>query len=188
MTESANFDDDVQAGDLLVTAVDYDEASGARLTMVTDSLGDTFAVAVGPYDGQGIREYITYAIARASGPNTVTATLDSTTTSFFEVRLHEYSGIAAVSTFDVGASGTGTSNAMNGMVTSPITTAANNELIFEMGICGTCMASMGFNQRSNFADDFTADEIARIAGVYQGYGTETEGSGWAMSIAAFRGL
>jgi hypothetical protein len=188
MSGAATFDGDVQKGDVIIVGFDYDQASGATLSNVTDSQGNAYGVAIGPFDGAGIREYIAFAPVQASGSDTVTVTLDATTTSFFEVRLHEYAGLSVVKTFDVAASGTGTSDAVDGMTTPPITTTSSNELVFAMGICGTCTPAGGFTLRSNFDSDFTADEMAPTAGAYAGVGTETVGSGWAFSIAAFRGL
>jgi hypothetical protein len=186
--ESANFNSNVQTGNLIIVGFDYDSTSGATLANVTDSISNIYQVAVGPFDGAGIREYIVYAVNQGSGPDSVKVTLNASTTSFFEVRLHEYSGLAAKNPFDRGVSATGTSTAVDGMVTPPIVTSANNELIFGLGVCGICTSGTGFTLRSNFADDVTEDEIAATVGSYQGFATMTSGSGWAMSIAAFRGL
>jgi hypothetical protein len=176
------------AGDAIIVAIDFPTSSGATVTSVEDTLTNTYQSALGPYDGSGSRQYVYYAINRETGSNTVTVNLSATARC--EVYIHEYSGLAATGTLDVGAvdSASGASDEDGGLVVGPITTNAPNELVFAFATCSdSCLPGSGFRQRSNFDGNFTADTIGKTSGSYELVGTATKGP-WVASLLAFRGL
>jgi hypothetical protein len=182
------FATDVQKGDTLIVAIDFGTASGATVTEVTDTLGDTYDVVLGPFEGAGVRQYIYYAISGATGPDAVTVTISASTE--IEVYLHEYSGLAQVGTVDIGASDStsGVSDADGGVVVGPIVTHSSNELLFVFATCtNACVAGPGFLTRSTFDGNLTEDRIAVAPASYTGVATAIDG-GWAASMSAFHGL
>jgi hypothetical protein len=187
-SNSVAFLSDVQEGNTLIVALDFDTSSGGTVMGVTDSLGNTYTKVLGPYEGQGATQYVYYATSRVSGPDTVTVSIDVSVDA--EIYLHEYSGLALTNTFDVGAyaSNAGTSDVVDGMTAGPLTTSSSNELIFAVGTCydygepGT-----GFTQRSKLDGNLTEDEIVSSPGEYPAVATAFGGA-WAMSAVAFHGL
>jgi hypothetical protein len=182
------FSSDVQEGNVLVVPFDFGTASGGVVADVTDTLGNTFYKVLGPYDGQGARQYIFYAVGAASGADAVTVTI--TVSSEIELYLHEYSGLAQTKTLDLGASALamGTSDAVNGATAGPITTSSSNELVFAFATCNdSCAPGPGFIQRSAFDGNCTEDEIAKAPGAYTAVATAMNG-GWVMSVFALHGL
>ena len=102
------------AGNTNIVAIGWNNAT-SNITSVTDSAGNTYQVAVPTARGSGVSQAIYYATnikAAAAGTNTVTATFN-TATPYVDVRALEYSGLAAVNPFDVGASASGTGTAAN---------------------------------------------------------------------------
>jgi hypothetical protein len=182
------FATDVQKGHTLIVALDFGTASAATVTKVTDTLGDTYDLVLGPYEGGGVWQYIYYAISGATGPDAVTVTISAS--AEVEVYLHEYSGLAQVGTVDTGASDStsGVSDADGGVVVGPIVTHASNELVFVFATCAnSCVAGPGFLTRSTFDGNLTEDRIAVAPASYKGVATAIDG-GWAASMLAFHGL
>ena len=96
------------AGNTNVVAIGWNNAT-STITSVTDSAGNTYQLAVPTARGTGVSQATYYAPnikAAAAGTNTVTATFN-TATPYVDVRALEYSGLAAVSPFDVGRLGIG---------------------------------------------------------------------------------
>ena len=93
---------------------------------VTDSAGNTYALAIGPTTGTALRQSIYYAKNILGGTsNTVTVLFNQGATKP-DVRILEYSGVDTSSPLDVSAGAGGNSNiADSGFVT----THAANELI-----------------------------------------------------------
>jgi hypothetical protein len=113
----------VTAQDAIVVAIGYDNLSGV---MVSDTQGNRYVPVVGPFDN-GARYWIFAAFNAKGGSDTVTATVDVTTTTTFEIYVHEFGGIAA---FDNGAARSGVSTAVDGMTSGPATISCGNELIW----------------------------------------------------------
>ena len=91
------------AGDLLVVVVGWDDST-TNVSAVSDSLGNSYALAVGPTRRNGsASQSIYYALGAAAGNNTVTVVLNHAA-PYVDLRVLEYNGVSA---FDkaVGASG-----------------------------------------------------------------------------------
>ncbi len=185
-TVSVAFANGVGAGDAIIVAVALGAGGGATLSQVTDSLGNTYQIVVTPAtspQSDTLAQYIAFASNVLGGTDTVTVTLSSTT--YFDVYIHEYSGVALANAFDVGAAFTGTSDATNAMASGFATTQGNSELIFGFGTShGTVTPGTGFTGRSTFDGNLTEDMIAVTPGSYQATATSSNGN-WAMSFGAF---
>ena len=174
------------AGNTNVVAIGWNNAT-SNITSVTDSAGNTYQVAVPTARGSGVSQAIYYASnikAAAAGTNTVTATFN-TATPYVDVRALEYSGLAAVSPFDVGASASGTGTAAN---SGPVTTTAANELVFGAGITTGGFSTAGTNFTSRIITapdaDIAQDRIVTSAGAYSA--TAPVSGAWVMQIATFK--
>jgi len=182
-----SFGASVTAGNLVIAAFDYQNATGrnAMAAAVADSLDDTFAL-VGPHDGPSARrQYVAYAIARASGACTVTVTLTEDPGGYFELRLHEYASVSQTAPFDVAASGAGTATGLDAAQTASFVTSEPNELVFGMVIDGTVSAGTGFTLRGDHYLDVTEELIATTSGTYRV--TATPSGPWVATAAVFRG-
>ncbi len=89
------------AGNLNVVEVGWNDTTSSVNT-VTDSKGNSYALAVGPTSGTGLRQSIYYAKNIVGGSNTVTVTF-SKAAAAVDVRILEYSGLDTVSPLDVTA-------------------------------------------------------------------------------------
>ncbi|MEO8842318.1 MAG: hypothetical protein ABI591_00045 [Kofleriaceae bacterium] len=174
----------VVAGHLIVLAIGYDHTADVKLALVTGSSGDQFTV-LGPADGSPNRQYLAYAIAANSGPDTFTATLDADADTYLELRSHEYANVDAVDPLDqyIAASGT---VPIQPSVT--LTTTAPNELLFAFVVTvgGVTTAGAGFTAVTTAADDITEDRVAAEPGSYQVTAMSDMGD-WTLSAAAIRG-
>ena len=89
-------------GNLLVVLAGWNDAT-ASVSSVTDSLGDTFALAVGPTRRTTVlSQSIYYAKNIAGGSNSVTVRF-SRAAKFVDIRVLEYAGVDTVSPFESAA-------------------------------------------------------------------------------------
>ena len=126
-TLSGQLPQDIVAGDTLIVTVDLTPSES--LVSVTDSIGSTYAIA-GPFDGPGLRDYITVATVATAGPVVVTATVDNAP-NLFGLRLHELSGIAPAP-LDVSGGSGGTTDTPATVSGPPLTTTSGGELVFAL--------------------------------------------------------
>ena len=178
---------DVTAGNLLLHMIDYVPGTTIQLASITDDKSNTYQV-IGPFDGNGnIRHYLAWSIAATAGPTTVTATLTGAPSTFFDLRLHEYENVDPIAPIQATASATGTTTAVDGAQSAPVTTVAPNQLIFgAITFFGVGTGGTGFTIRSTFDGDVTEDMVAPTPGVYRAIGTSS-GSSWTATVAAIRG-
>jgi hypothetical protein len=168
----------VTAGDTLVLCAD---ASSSTSLSVMDTLGSQFLVAYSTIDGSGTQSGVGYAIGVAGGAETVTFGIQASgPVDFLEAYVQEYSGIGA---FDVATAMSGTATLME---SGYATTTAPNELVFGFGITGTARAGQGFTTRSSYNDNLTEDEILASPGSVEATATQVSGSGWTLTMAAFK--
>jgi hypothetical protein len=167
----------VKAHDTIVVAADFDSLGTLQ---VTDSLGNAYQSALSP-STSAIACSIAYALDVQGGMDTVHLQLSVPPQNFFEIYIHEYSGVASLD----GAS------AQNGtallMESGYVTTSAPADLLFGFAVTGTAMAGSGFTARSTFNMNLTEDELTGPPGAYEATGTMVAGGGWTMLTAAFRG-
>ena len=88
-------------GDMNIVVVGWHDAV-ATVKSVTDSLGNTYSLAIGPTTGTTLRQSIYYAPNIHSGTNTVTVTFNQAAVTP-DIRILEYSGLDPASPFDVTA-------------------------------------------------------------------------------------
>ena len=171
------------AGNLNVVAVGWNDAT-STVSGVTDSRGNSYALAIGPTTGTGLRQSIYYAKNIVAGSNTVTVTFNQAA-AYVDVRVLEYSGLDPANPLDktAGAAGNGTS-ASSGAAT----TTAGNELIVGAGMTTTKFtgAGSGFVTRliTSPDADLAEDETVSTTGSYSATAPVTSSS-WVMQMATF---
>ena len=174
------------AGDTNVLAIGWSDVT-SNIAKVSDSSGNTYAVAAPTVHGSVTSQAIYYAPnikAAAAGANTVTVTFN-TAAAYVDLRASEYSGLDATAPFDVAASATGSAST----AASPsVTTSYSSELIFGAGDTSGVFsaAGTGFTKRiiTNPDSDITEDKTVSAIGSYNATGKQS--GGWVMQVAAFK--
>jgi hypothetical protein len=173
------------AGNLNVVLVGWNDTT-STVTSVTDSRGNTYALAIGPTSGTGLRQSIYYAKNIAAGSNTMTVKFNQAA-AFVDIRALEYSGLDTVSPLDVtaGAVGGGTTGNSGSATTSSV-----KELIVGAGMTATrfTQAGTGFTLRTitNPDADIAEDKVTTAAGSYNATCPNSSASPWLMQMATFR--
>jgi len=183
-TGDAPFLNPVTAGSALVVAFDCDDLTSTAQS-VTDTLGNTFNIVQGPANGQSIRIWTAVALDSPGGDDTVTITLSSAPGTYFEVYLHEYSGIAASGAVDVVRTGVGVDTSPDAMRSGLGTTTFPHELVFGFGVTGSAIVGTGFTGRTTFDGNVTEDKIVTSVGSYETFATANES--WIMAMVTLRG-
>jgi IPT/TIG domain len=171
------------AGNLNVVTVMWGDTVRA-VSSVTDSKGNTYALAAGPTKTTGLTSAIYYAKNIASGSNAVTVAFNGTAL-YPNVNVLEYSGLDTTSPFDISASATGAGTTANSG--SAATTYAN-DLIVGAGNPSSVFTSAGSGFSSRTINNFggiSEDKIVSSTGNYNATATLTSGT-WVMQMAAFR--
>src|SRR4029434_2882040 len=118
------------AGNLHILAIGWNDVT-ANITDVTDSVGNTYRMAVPTFRGGSLSQAIYYAAnILSSGSNTVTVTFDQPA-PFVDLRATDYSGLSQDNPFDAGASASGTSALADSGL---LMTSQTNELLFAAGM------------------------------------------------------
>ena len=176
------------AGDLNVVAIGWCTPTSSVVS-VSDSSGNTYAIAASPLVYSGSRTQVMYyaknIAAASAATNTVTVTL-SNAVDCADVRILEYSGIDPNNPLDlsVGASGIG-----GDLDSGTLSTSSANELLVsandvEHAINGT---GSNYTQRLYTDDgDDTEDQIVVSAGNYNITQTQDGWGGWILQLAAFK--
>ncbi len=117
------------AGDLNIVVIGWNDAA-ATISSVTDSSGNSYALAGSVVRGTALTQAIYYAkniAAAGAGANAVTVRFNNSGASFPDLRIFEYAGIDPVNPLDAANGSSG-----NGFTASsgPVTTNAANELVF----------------------------------------------------------
>jgi len=172
------------AGNLNIVVVGWNDTT-STVSMVSDSLGNNYALAIGPTTGTGLRQSIYYAAGIRAGSNTVTVRFNQAA-AYVDIRALEYSGLDPASPLDVkaGAAGSGTT-ASSGAAT----TTSANDLIFGAGmtIARFSAAGAGFISRiiTTPDADIAEDKTVTTTGSYSATAPNSSGS-WVMQMVAFR--
>ncbi len=171
------------AGDLNVVAVGWNDTT-STVSSVTDTRGNTYALAIGPNTGTGLRQSIYYAKNIAAGANTVTVTF-SQAAAVPDIRVLEYSGLDAVTPLDATAGAAGNSAAAS---SGNATTTKANELIFGAGMTARHFNSAGTGFTSRIITtpdgDIAEDQIVGSTGSYSATAPLASGN-WVMQMATF---
>jgi len=173
------------AGNLNVVLVGWNDTT-STVTSVTDSRGNTYALAIGPTSGTGLRQSIYYAKNIAAGSNTMTVKFNQAA-AFVDIRALEYSGLDTVSPLDVTAGAVGSGITGN---SGSATTTSVKELIVGGGMTATrfTQAGTGFTLRTitNPDADIAEDKVTTAAGSYNATCPNSPAGPWVMQMATFR--
>jgi hypothetical protein len=173
-----------RAGNMNVIVVGWNDTT-STVSMLGDSQGNSYALAVGPTTGAGLRQSIYYATGIKAGSNTVTVRFNQAA-RYVDIRVLEYSGVDPANPVDVtaGAAGSGTS-ASSGTAT----TRSASDLIFGAGTTAGRFKAAGpgsiLRTITTQDGDIAEDETVSTIGSYSVTAPNTSGS-WAMQLVAFR--
>jgi hypothetical protein len=163
------------AGNLNVVLVGWNDTTSA-VSSVTDRRGNTYALAIGPTSGTGLRQSIYYAKNIAAGSNTVTVKFNQAA-AFVDIRALEYSGLDTVSPLEVTAGAAGSGTTWN---SGSATTTSLKELVVGAGMTATkfTQAGTGFTLRTitNPDADVAEDKVTTAAGSYNATCPNSPGS------------
>jgi hypothetical protein len=172
------------AGNLNVVVVGWNDTT-STVSMLGDSQGNNYALAIGPTTGTGLRQSIYYAVGIKAGSNTVTVRF-SQAARYVDIRVLEYRGVDPAAPLDVtaGAAGSGTT-ASSGAAT----TRSASDLIFGAGTTAGrfSAAGVGFISRTITSQDgdIAEDDTVSTTGSYSASAPNSSGN-WAMQMVAFR--
>ena len=158
-------------------------ARPARNISVSDTLGNTYSLALGPVTdiAQDVTLYIWYVPACKGGTNTVT--IVPAGTSALEIHVSEWSGLANTNPVDVTAFATGTGVAVS---SGAKTTTSSGDLVFGYGwVFNTASPGTGFTPLSLINGDLDEYQIQSVAGSVAATFTQTSGT-WAAAMVAFK--
>ena len=174
------------AGDLDVVMIGWFKAG--TLASVSDSAGNSYAIAAGPTTiASGMEtQVIYYACGIRAGANTVTVTFQDASQDP-DVRIAEYGGVASSACLDTSVSATGTTTAID---SGALATAAGHELLIggDKVYYLTAMGDASYTTRTITGyGDLVEDRVADTAGSYHALATENQTGAWVMQLAAFAG-
>ena len=178
------------AGDLNLVVVGWNDTV-ATVQSVTDSLGNTYALAVGPIQGTGLTQSIYYAKNILSGSNSVTVKFSQAAASP-DVRILEYQGLSTTAPLDVKAQASGTSGSDTVVSSGAATTTAASELIFGAGTTsgGFIEAGTSFTVEVITApdDDIAEGEMVSATGSYAATASlgDWGSQNWVMQMVALK--
>jgi hypothetical protein len=175
------------AGDLNVVVVGWNDST-AVVSSVTDQVGNSYQLAVGPavqsgYSSQSIY-YAANIASAAGGTNTVTVTF-TVAARYPDIRILEYSGLDPTNPVDVTASNLGNSSTS----IASVTTTNPNDLLVASNLVQTVSTGIGsgFTQRLLTQDgDIAGDEVVTSAGSYSASSPLSPSAPWIMQLVAFR--
>ncbi|MBV8716469.1 MAG: fibronectin type III domain-containing protein [Chloroflexi bacterium] len=176
------------AGNLNVVVVGWNDTT-STVSSVTDSSGNSYALAVGPNAAAGCcSQSIYYAKnikAAAANANSVTVKFN-TGAAFPDIRIAEYSGADTNNPVDVSAGASG--NNANGSSGSATTTNAT-DLIFGANTVATGSGTgTGFTRRilTSPDADLVEDKNVTSAGSQSATAPISPGAPWVMQMVAFK--
>ena len=177
------------AGDLNLVVVGWNDTS-ATVQSVTDSVGNSYALAAGPLTGTALTQSIYYAKNILAASNSVTVTFSKAAASP-DVRILEYKGLNTTAPLDVTAGASGTSGSNATVSSGSATTTSANELILGAGITNGAFSTAGTSFKAEVitADgDIAEDEVVSATGSYSAtaslgaYGSQT----WIMQMVTLK--
>ena len=177
------------AGDLNVVVAGWNDST-ATVSGVTDSRGNTYALAVGPTTSAGAATQSIYfarnIVSAGAGANTVTVTF-SRAAAFPDIRVLEYSGADPVNPVDVTAGSTGSSTNSS---SAAVTTTNPTDLLFgaNLVLTHTTGPGAGFTSRllTQPDGDIAEDRMVTATGSYSASAPVSPSGKWIMQMVAFR--
>lgn len=176
------------AGNLNVVVIGFANST-TTVSSVTDSRGNTYALAIGPTRRTGsATQYIYYAkniVAAAAGANVVTVVLSSSSVMWPEVGVAEYGGLDTTSPLDVTAGSSGSSNTSS---SGNLTTTHANDLIFAANYVEnlTTGAGSGYTSRLIYNGAIMQDRSVTSVGTYSASAPIDVSGWWVMQAVAFK--
>ena len=173
------------AGDLNVVIIGWNDAT-ATVQSVTDTAGNTYALAMTPTVGPTLSQVVYYSKnIHASVANTVTVAF-STPAASPDVRVLEYSGLDTASPLDAasGAFGTGTA-----LAAGPITTTVTGDVVIAGSTVGSIVSAAGpiFSTVTASPNGLSVEHlVGPAAGTLGPTATQTSSANWVMQSVAFR--
>src|ERR1700682_3922873 len=171
-------------GNLIVVHLDWDGQTRS-ITSVTDNKGNNYARINGPtnWDGANYRAELWYAynITGGGAAITVTAKLSGAPTSFSQIYISEYSGIATTNPLDQNSVATGNALAVS---SGSKNTTYTNELVYgaSIGASGVLTTGAGFTNRSTANSNIIEDKNVAATGSYNTTFTSAGGN-WVAQMA-----
>jgi hypothetical protein len=176
------------AGNLNVLAVAWYNTT-AHVLSVTDTRGNTYALAAGPTTqavaGTQAIYYAANIVAAPAGGNSVTVTFDAAA-PYPDLRVAEYTGISPVNALDVSMSATGSGTTSNSG--SATTTNANDLLVGASYVTtGSTGAGTGYTARVITTENgsLLEDRVVTSTGSYNATAPMSSGT-YIMQMAAFK--
>jgi hypothetical protein len=177
-----------RVGDLNVVVVGWNDST-ATVSSVKDTLGNVYALAVGPTVQSGTASQSMYyaknIAAAAANANTVTVKFNGSAI-FADIRILEYSGLDTTNPLDVAAGASGNSATSS----SAVTTTNANDLIIGANVVqtGTPGAGAGFTSRiiTSPDSDIVEDRVVTALGSYSATAPVSGPAPWIMQIVAFK--
>jgi len=183
---SASYSAQQKAGNFNVAIIGWNDST-ANVQSVSDSAGNTYALAAGPITGTNLRQSIYYAKNIVGGSNSVTVQFNQAA-SKPDLRILEYSGVATTNPLDVTTQASGSGNiADSGFATSTVpnvliiganTGQGNTTIVPGAPFTSRVISSPG----SNIAED----RLVNIVGSYHAWAPLGQNGPWVMQMVAFR--
>jgi hypothetical protein len=173
-------------GNLIVVHLDWDGQT-RHINTITDNKGNTYHKINGStnWNGANYRAELWYAYNITGGAIlTVSATLNGAPTSFSQIYISEYSGIAkTIDPLDQNSVSIGNTGAANSGSKTP---TYANELIYgaSIGASGTLTTGGGFTNRSTANSNIIEDKTVTTIGSYSSAFTSAGGN-WIAQMASF---
>jgi hypothetical protein len=191
-TVTVSFTQAQTAGDLNVVVVGWNDNT-ALVSTVTDTSGNTYALAVGPTIYSSSTEpnaqsiyYAKNIAAAAAGANSVTVTF-SPAAAYPDIRILEYSGADPNNPVDVTAASSGNSTTSS---SGSATTTNPTDLLFGANTVWTSTTGpgSGFTKRllTSPNGDIAEDRMVKATGSYSATAPLGASGSWVMQMVAFR--
>jgi IPT/TIG domain len=173
------------AGDLNVVVAGWGDTT-ASVTSVTDTAGNTYAVAAPAVAGTNLTQVIYYAKnINASASNTVTVNFNQSA-AFPDVRIVEYNGLDTVNPLDAGGGAFGAGTAMD---SGPITLTSAGDLFIGAGDVGDVITSPGNGFATAILTNYgnnVEHSFPNGAGAFDATATQGDDDAWVMQGVGFR--
>jgi hypothetical protein len=175
------------SGNLIIVHIDWDNQARS-ISSVTDTKGNSYARINGPTNWNGVSYraelWYAYNIIGGGAAITVTAHLSGAPTSFSQIYISEYSGIASsINPLDQNSASIGNGGAVS---SGAKTTVYPNELVYgaSIGAAGVLTTGAGFTNRSTANQNIIEDKNVATAGSYNASFTSAGGN-WLAQMATF---
>jgi hypothetical protein len=183
VTTTLDLPNPVESHDAIIICLNFPSATAATITDISDTLGNSYAVVVGPVTRTSNVHYVAAAFNAHPGTDTLSITLSAAPANDADLMALEYSGLALSNAFDVSANASGNGTAM---ASGTASTTAGHELILGYAEAASATAGTGFTEHSDQSGNIVEDFVAFTAGPYEATATTTGGN-WTMILATFKG-